>query len=112
MDRCVKGCAVLKDALVMIVNSHRKNLLGLLLADDVLVELAHDFRGLRHANRGLLFARFVVELLIKDPFADGDATVTDVNAGSGDELANLRVAFATKGAHCEIARPSHGNNLL
>ena len=96
----------------MIVDGDGEDLLGLLLADNVLIELAHDFRGLGHANRGLLFARFVVEFLIKNPFADGDATVANIDAGPGDELAHLRVALATKGAHGEIARPSHESATL
>ena len=50
VDRCVEGRAVLQDALVMIVDRDREDLLGLLLPDDMLIELAHDFGGLGHAD--------------------------------------------------------------
>ena len=67
VDRCIEGCALLKDAFVVIVNRHREDLLGLLLPDDMLVELAHDFGGLRHANSGFLFRASSLSSLSRMP---------------------------------------------
>ena len=108
MDGSVEGRAILKNALVVIVNRDRENLLGFLLPDDMLIELTHDFGGLGHANARLLLSRFIVEFLVEDPFANGDAAVADIDARPGDELAHLRVAFATEGAHRQIARSAMG----
>ena len=91
----------------MIVNRDRKRLLGDVLADDILIERAPDFRRLRHTNIGRLTARVLVEFLIEDAFADVDATVANINAGPGDEFAHFRVAFATEGAHGEVGSAGH-----
>jgi hypothetical protein len=83
----------------VIVNGYREDLLGFLLSNDMLIELTHDFGRLGHADARLLLSCFVVEFLIEDPFANSDTAVADVDSGPGDELAHLRVAFATEGAH-------------
>ena len=89
------------------MNGDGENLLGLVLADDMVVEFPHDVGGFRHADGGLLLAGLIRQFLVEDAFADGDATVANVNTGTGDELAHLRVAFATEGTHREIAGPGH-----
>ena len=91
----------------MIVHRDRKRLLRDVLADDILVERAPDLRRLRHANGRRLPARVLVQLLVEDAFADVDATVANVDAGTGDELAHFRVAFATEGAHREVGSAGH-----
>ena len=99
--------AGLQDALVMIVHRDGERLLGDVLADDVLVERAADFDRLRHANGRRLPARFLVQFLIENAFADVDAAVANVNAGPGDEFAHLGVALATEGAHRQVGGAGH-----
>ena len=97
----------LQDALEMIVDRDRERLLRDVLADHILVERAPNLRRLRNANGRRLPARVFVQFLVEDAFADVDATVANVDAGTGDELAHLRVAFATEGAHGEVGSASH-----
>ena len=80
VNRAVERRTVLQDALVVIVHRNREDLLGFLLADDMLVEFTHDLRGLGHADGGLLLPRLVVEFLVENPFADGDAAIANVDA--------------------------------
>ena len=92
----------------MIVNRDRKRLLRDLLADHILIERAANLGRLRNPNIRGLPPRVFVQLLIEDALADVDATVANIDAGTGDQLAHLRVAFATEGAHCEVGSASHG----
>ncbi len=71
--------AVHVDALVMVINGDRQLLLGLLLADDVLVEERLHFGGLGQMvrrRRGMGIAAVVFQ----DGIADRDALVADVGA--------------------------------
>ena len=91
------------DALVVVVDRHRENLLRALLADDVLIEDLLDLRGLRNRGgrrEGLL----LVALLRDDVVAQVDALVTDVDRRPCDQLANLVLALAAERAD-EVARP-------
>ncbi len=91
----------------MIVNGDRENLLRPCLTDDMLVERPHDVCGFGDLNRGLLLTRLVVKLLVEDAFANSNATVANIDAGAGNKFPHLRVAFATEGAHRQIASPGH-----
>ncbi len=91
----------------MIMYRYRERLLGQFLADDVLIELRADFRRLWDADGRALPLHLVVELLVEDALADSDAAVANVHARSGDEFAHLRAAFATEGAHRQVAGARH-----
>ena len=95
----------------MIVNRDGKRLLRDLLADHVLVERAPDLGRLRNADVRRLPPRVFVQLLVEDAFADVDAAVANVDAGTGDELAHLRVALAAEAAHREVGSAGHGYPL-
>ncbi len=83
-------------ALVVVVDRHRQDALGALLADDVLVEDFLDFLGLGELVAGALGA--LLELLADDVVAELDALVADEYGRSGDELPNFVLALSTEGA--------------
>jgi hypothetical protein len=83
-------------ALVVVVDRHRERALGLLLADDVLVEHPIDLARLGEVldverGRG-------GQLLVDDLVAEIDALVADVDAGAGDELLDLPLRLAAEAA--------------
>ena len=83
-------------ALVVVVHRDREHALGVVLADDVIVEDALDlFRG-RHAFLGLDQRGFV--LLADDVHAELDAFIADEHGRAGDELAHLVLALAAERA--------------
>src|SRR5262249_30214685 len=95
-------------ALVVVVDRDGQRPLGLLLADDVVVQLRVD----------LLRAREVVEverrgsgeLLVDDLVAEIDALVADVDAGSGDQLLDLALRLPAEAAEellVAVARACH-----
>src|SRR5881397_895237 len=61
----------------------------------------------RNPNVGRLPSRVLVQFLVENAFADVDATVADINARAGDQLAHLGVALATERAHGEVGRARH-----
>jgi hypothetical protein len=68
----------------VVVHAHRQDLLGLVLADDVVVEERADL-----ARRGQLLEvqlSGLGELLLDDLVAQVDAFVADVHAGAGDHF--------------------------
>jgi hypothetical protein len=68
------------DALVVVINRNGELLLGLVLADDVLVEEGFDVLRLgqvRRRSSWMSFAAVVLENRVADP----DALVADVRAG-------------------------------
>ena len=91
----------------MVVDGDRKGLLRDVLPDDILVEGSPDFRRFRDPNSRRLPPGVFVQFLVEDAFADIDATVANVDPGTGDELAHLGVAFAAEGAHCEVRSACH-----
>src|ERR1022692_5315682 len=91
----------------MVVNCDRQRLFGDVLADHILIERTPDFDGFRNADGRRLTARILVKLFVENALADVNATVADVDARTGDELAHLGVALATKRAHCEVGSPRH-----
>ena len=91
----------------MVMDCHRERLLGDILANNVLIKQAADFHRLRHTDIRRLASRILVQLLVEDAFANVDAAIADVNAGTGDEFADLGMAFATKRAHREVGSAGH-----
>src|SRR5947207_98723 len=91
----------------MIVNRDRERLFGDVLADNILVERSPDVGRLGHADVRRLPPRVLVQLLIEDTFADVYAAIANVDTGTGDELSDFGVAFATEGAHREVGSASH-----
>ena len=83
-------------ALVVVVDRHRQRALGLLLADDVLVEDVVDLPRLREVLD--VEVRRSGELLIDDLVAEIDALVADVDAGAGDQLLDLPLRLAAEAA--------------
>ena len=96
------AAAVVAEAepLVVVVDGDGEDLLGPLLADDVLVELLLD----RRAATGMLDdggfgAAAALLLLVDDRLAELDALAADVDvAGPFDERADVAVALAAEGA--------------
>ena len=87
-------------ALVVVVDGDREDLLGVLLADDVVVEEVEDLAGLGKILEAQLGG--LVTLLGDDVVAQVDALVADVDAWPGDELLDLLLRLATEAALDEI----------
>src|SRR5207237_10350395 len=81
------------------------------LADDGWVERRAAIRRFGPADVSRLAARTFIERLVEDAFAGVDATVANIDAGTGNQLAHLGVAFATKRAHGEIGSAGHIRRL-
>src|SRR5262249_22343236 len=79
------------DALVVIVDRDGQDLLRAILADHVLVEDVLDLGGLGKAPE--LTALLLFPLLRDDVVAEVDALLTDVDGGTGDQLAGIVLAF-------------------
>ncbi len=89
------------DALVVVVDRDREGLLGPLLADHVGVEELEDLAGLGQLLEADLTA--LAELFLDDLVAEVDALVTDVDAGTGDELLDLLLALPAERALQQVA---------
>jgi hypothetical protein len=106
---------VLLDTFVVIMNRNGDGSFGAFLADDVLIELALNFRrfGDVEARGAAAFPVVLVgEFLIEDAFANDDATVADVNAGTGNEFAHFAVGFSTEAAHRQVGRGARHEFLI
>src|SRR5207237_3694109 len=86
-----------RDALVVVVDRDRKDLLRLVLSDDVLVEDLVDPTRTRDLLTGDARLRCLEEFLVDDLAAERDALVTDVDALPGDEFADLILALSAEG---------------
>src|SRR5215813_3109071 len=84
------------DALVVVVDGDREDLLGALLTDDVLIEDGLDLGRL--GERADLARLLLFPLLRDDVVAELDALVADVDGGPGDELANVVFTLPAEGA--------------
>ncbi len=85
--------------LVVVVDGDRQDLLGAVLADDVLVQRVLDLAGARErCLLRLAGARRLEHLLFDDLLAEVDALVADVDALPRNELADLLLALAAEGA--------------
>src|SRR4029453_730184 len=82
--------------LVMVVCRHREVLLGVLLADHVVIQNAADLLRGGYPVAGLHERRF--RLLADDVHAQLDAFIADENRRASDQLANLMLALAAEGA--------------
>src|SRR5205085_8010956 len=86
------------DPLVVVVDLHREDLLGVVLTDHVLVERRHDrLRVGDEAGLGLLRTAGAA-VLLQDLLAEIDALVADVHTGPGNQLADLVLALPAEGA--------------
>jgi len=80
----------------VVVDRYGERALGLLLADDVLVEDVVDLPRLGEALD--VEGRWSRQLLVDDLVTEIDALVADVDAGAGDELLDLALGLAAEGA--------------
>ncbi len=72
--------AIHLDALVVVVDGHGEFLLGLLLADDIIVEVALDLTGLGEVQRAGSSTGFSATVVVKDGVANGNTLVADESA--------------------------------
>jgi hypothetical protein len=86
----------------VVVDRHRERALGLLLADDVLVEDVVDLPRLGEILD--VEGRRSCELLVDDLVAEIDAFVADVDAGAGDQLLDLPLRLAAEAAEELLVR--------
>src|SRR5439155_16322874 len=77
------------------------------LTNDILIKGPTDFRRLGHTNIGGLSASILVEFLVENAFANVYTAIADIDAWSGDQFANFRMALATKRAHGEVGSAGH-----
>jgi hypothetical protein len=77
------------------------------LADATEVKLAFNLGRLGDVEARLLLFGLGGQFLVQDLFAEGDAIVADVNAGSGNELLDLGVGLAAKTAQGDIGGTRH-----
>jgi hypothetical protein len=92
------------DALIVVMNGDREDLLGLGLRDDVVVEVGLDLHGRGDALE-VGVAVVAVELFLDDVPAELDALVTDIDRGAGDELLDVPLALAAeRAAQVVVAR--------
>ena len=85
--------------LVVVVNGDREHLLGMVLADHIVIEDLTDF--LRRRDAVARFYQRGLVLLANDVHAQLDAFVADEHGRAGNKLANLVLALAAERAvHC------------
>src|SRR6185312_5678838 len=84
------------DALIVIVDGDREHLLGVALADDIVVQNFENLLRGRHTLLG--FHEGGLVLLPDDFHAELDAFVADKDRRAGDEFANLVLALAAERA--------------
>jgi hypothetical protein len=80
----------------VVVDRYRERALGLLLADDVVVEDVVDLSRLRQVLE--LEGGWSGELLVDDLVAQIDALIADVDAGAGDQLLDLPLRLPAEAA--------------
>ena len=105
----------------MVVDRHREHTLGMVLADDVLVQRGTD--GLRVRDQAALGAllRGGLGVLFQHFLAEVDALIADVDPGTGHQLADLGLVLPTEGTagvaaailafvHLEVLGPSRSGS--
>jgi hypothetical protein len=84
-----------RQPLVVVVNGDREDALGMVLADDVIVEDLADLARGRNAVPRLGDRRLVI--LLDDVHAEFDALIADEHRRTGNELPNLVLALPAEG---------------
>jgi hypothetical protein len=84
------------DPLVMVVNCDGEGAFCGLLADHVFLQEVENFPGFGQFEATQV--RYLRELLFDDFIAEFDTFVADVDTGTGNELADLLLAFAAERA--------------
>jgi hypothetical protein len=92
------------DPLVVVVDRDGELLLGVLLADDVVVQIGVDLDRLGQLGESDLLGDR--ELLLDDLVAEIYALVTDVDAGAGDQLLDLLLRLSAEAALEQLAAVS------
>ena len=86
-----------RQPLVVAVHRDGQHFLGVLLADDVFIELRNDFARAGNAREELLGSAAATTFLIENRLAQLDALAADVNvARSFDQRADIAIALATE----------------
>jgi hypothetical protein len=80
----------------VIVNGDGEDLFGVLLPDNVFIEFRFDLHGLGHGHpaRDKAFLRLFGDDLV----AELNTLITDIDRRTGNQLADLILAFSAKGA--------------
>ncbi len=112
LHRVVAGAALTAglDALVVVVDGDRERPLGLVLADDVLLQEVVDLLGLGQLVE--LQVRGLRELFLDDLVAEVDALVADVDPGASDELLDLLLALPAERALEQVTALTDSCHLL
>ena len=97
-----------EEPLVVIVDRDREDLLGVVLANDEIIQNLLDFRRFHQTDGRLGLYHRLFHLPVDDCLADIDAGVADVDARAGDYLFHFRLRFAAKGTEGHSRRFSHG----
>ena len=85
----------------MVVHRYRKNLLRVVLTDDVVVQEVVDLTRLRQLVEMELGG--LGQLFFDDLVAEIDALIADVDAGAGDQLLHLLLRLAAERALQQFA---------
>src|SRR5438477_9721719 len=91
----------------MVMDRDRTGFLRDILSNDILIEGSANFRRLGDPNSRRLPSGVLVQFLVEDAFTDIDATVANIDPGTGDQLAHLGVALPAERAHWEVRSPCH-----
>src|SRR5205823_12503510 len=91
----------------MVMDRDRKSFFRDVLANDILIERSANFRRFGHPNGRRLAPGVFVQLLIEDAFANIDATVANIDPGTGDQLPHFGMALPAERAHREVRSPCH-----
>ena len=86
------------DALVVVEDRHGEHLLGMLLADDVLIKGGGDHLWVGDHPSLATLLRCGAVVLLEDLLAEVDALVADVHTRPGDQLAHLLLPLTAEGA--------------
>src|SRR5256886_7054800 len=86
------------DALVVVVDGDREDALGVVLADDVLIECCVDRLGVGNQPALGALLRGGLGVLFQDLLAEIDALIADVDTWTGDQLSHLGLILPTEGA--------------
>ncbi len=82
------------DALIVVVNSHGKRLLGILLSDNILIQNRPNILWLRNILQ--LNFHIFAELFLNDLIAELYTFIADVDAGTCNEFSDLFLGLAAK----------------